>query len=209
LLKQRAVRQLKRNLSGVLSRLSWQFPYRSPLIRYRSATAIKLHRTHTLCGHFHRQPGKHTLSCSATGHSKHGLALLYTAGKPNSQEKTLKKWFSFKNLKNMRLVSVEMNRIGYYSSVSIAKNRMDRDRMIVESYPGRDLDVQDSHVLSSHRLQTCCRIAPENEWQIGSVNCRIQSRDEHHNRFFKAIQYKTDRLIHFIRYSSLRPNDQR
>jgi hypothetical protein len=209
LLKQRAVRQLKRNLSGVLSRLSWQFPYRSPLIRYCSVTAIKPHRTHTLCGHFHRLPGKHTLNCSATSHSKHGLTLLYTVGKPNSQEKTLKKWFSFKNLKNMRLVSVKMNRIGYYSSVSIAKNRMDRDRTIVESYPGRDLDVQDSHVLSSHRLQTCCRIAPENEWQIGSVNCRIQSLDEQHIRFFKAIQYKTDRLIHSMRYSSLPLNDQR
>jgi hypothetical protein len=36
--------------------------------------------------------------------------------KPNIQEKNLKKWFSSKNLRNMRLVAVKMNRIGYYSS---------------------------------------------------------------------------------------------
>jgi hypothetical protein len=41
---------------------------------------------------------------------------LYTARDPNIQEKNLKKWFSSKNLKNMRLTSVKMNRIGYLFS---------------------------------------------------------------------------------------------
>jgi hypothetical protein len=68
LLKPRAERQLKRNLGGVLSRLSWRFPDSSSLIRCRSATAIKLHRTHSLRGHFHREPAKHTLNCLATLH---------------------------------------------------------------------------------------------------------------------------------------------
>jgi hypothetical protein len=74
LLKPRAERLLKRNLGRALSRLSWQLPYRG----HRSYVVVqrqrlKLHRTHSLRGHFHRQSAKHTLNCSNTGHSMEAL----------------------------------------------------------------------------------------------------------------------------------------
>jgi hypothetical protein len=125
LLKPRAERQLERNLGGELSRLSWQFQRRSPLILCRSATAIKLHRTHSLRSHFHRQPATHTFSCSIMGHSVERLNL-YRRETEHSRQKLKKSekiavnplihrlslCVTFKNLKNMRLVSMEMNRIG-------------------------------------------------------------------------------------------------
>jgi hypothetical protein len=92
----------------------------SSLIRCRSATAIKTASNALIAwslpppvGQAHTQLLKHG--------PQHGGTLLYTAGEPNIQEKTLKKWFTVKNLKNMRLVSVEMNRIGYCSSNSIGQ----------------------------------------------------------------------------------------
>jgi hypothetical protein len=134
LLKPRAERQLKRNLGGELSPLSWQFPYRSPLIRCRSATAINLHRTHSLRSQFHRQPAKHTLSCSTMGHSVE-RQYLYRRETEHSRQKLkkvekiaviilivgLRRSFTFKNLRNMRLVSMEMNRIGNCSIVYVTE----------------------------------------------------------------------------------------
>jgi hypothetical protein len=95
LLKPRAECQLKRNLGGTLSRLSWQIPYRSSLVRCRSATAIKLHRTHSLRGHFHREPAMRTLNCSAT---LHGMEWHYciAPGTEHSRQKFEKNGFLLK-----------------------------------------------------------------------------------------------------------------
>jgi hypothetical protein len=120
LLKPRAERLLKRNLRRALSRLSWQLPYRGN----RSYVVVQRPRLNcierTLCvvTSTASRPSTHSTVQTRATAWKHFIVY---RREPNIQEKTLKKWFTFKNVENMRLVSVEMNRIGYCSSFSIGQ----------------------------------------------------------------------------------------
>jgi hypothetical protein len=75
------------------------------------------------------------------------MTLLYSAEEPNIQEKNLKKWFSSRNLKIMRLVSMKMNRIGYYSSqveleqIEFAQRMSETERLSTER-SSKDLTLE-------------------------------------------------------------------